>query len=1427
MIRKHSWILAASVIAAGCSGNVGTGNNDDATTMAQIADKVAAFQMDAAKKHRPTVIPLIECIDNLGNGKFRAHFGYNNPSTKVIHADAGGDANFFFPGSPDRDQPDEFEPGIHHDVFTVDFKRPIVWLLQQDFAVATSASPLCGPQQMCPPSCDDNNPCTIDSCDATTNFQCVHTPSPDGTTCGNATVCDGAETCKGGMCQPGTPVSCDDNNPCTADSCDPVKGCVHTPVTDGTSCPAVGACNTAGMCKAGSCQPGPGKDCNDNNPCTADMCDPNSGNCTHVPVSDGTSCSDGNACNGLETCQKGACAPGTPPNCTSTNPCEVGSCDPTNGCILTPVADGTTCTSTVGCGSTAACKGGACTVTNGPNCDDGNPCTADSCGANGVCVHTPVTDGTTCSDGNLCNGAETCQAGQCHAGTPVTCTASDQCHVAGTCDPKTGTCSNPPAPNGQTCNDGNACTNPDSCNSGVCVGGPAKVCTASDQCHSAGTCDPASGTCSNPPVTDGTTCSDGNACNGAEQCKGGVCTSVTPLVCTDSNPCHATSCDPATGCKVSNVPDGTVCAAANGCHSQSTCVAGTCTAGPDGSCDDGNPCTADACGPNGQCVHTPVANGTSCSDGNACNGLETCQAGSCTPGTPVVCKAADQCHVAGTCDPATGACSNPNATDGTACNDGNNCDSNDVCKGGVCSGTPVVCTASDQCHAAGSCDPSTGKCSNPPVADGTSCNDGNSCDTNDVCKAGVCSGTPVTCTASDQCHAAGTCDPSTGKCSNPAVADGTSCNDGNLCDKNDVCKAGVCTGTPTTCTASDQCHAAGTCDPAKGACSNPPVADGTACNDGNKCNQNEACKAGVCAGTPVVCTASDQCHVAGTCDPTTGTCSNPNATDGTACSDGNKCNQNEACKAGVCAGTPVVCTASDQCHVAGTCDPTSGKCSNPNAADGTACNDGNLCDQNDVCKGGVCAGTPLVCKTDSGCTPGVCNPATGVCSPETNCPPPCAKAVWAKGYDTPLLGSTALDPSGALYVTGGIAGSIDFGKGPITTNGSSDVYLVKIDPATGLATWSFNYGDPQDQAGVAIAADKMNHVVVTGTYIGALAFGGTAAALNAASDSIFLAGFDSVAGGGLWAKDINLGGGALLGVAVDPTDNNAVVVGFTGAGAAANFGGGALTNGGGKDVVVAKFNSATGALVWAKEFGGTGDQLANAIAVDATGRVFITGQYSGVLDFGFGTPLPTASAASKRIFVARLDGATGAGQASAAFGTSGQQQSVAIAVDGNDNVIVGGSITGGTVNFGTGPLVSAGAQDAFVAELTPNLTGIWAKRFGDAATQNTKSVAVDGSNNVIVAGLFQGVIDASPAATLTSAGGFDAFVMTLDGATGAPKCAASAGDAADQTAAHVSVDAASGSQYVLGTFISSITWDTLPAISGSPTSSQTFVVKRK
>ena len=109
---------------------------------------------------------------------------------------------------------------------------------------------------------------------------------------------------------------------------------------------------------------------------------------------------------------------------------------------------------------------------------------------------------------------------------------------------------------------------------------------------------------------------------------------------------------------------------------------------------DNNPCTTDTCDPVAGVTHTLLANGTACSDGNACTLGDTCEAGTCT-GTPIACPGG-ACHPAGTCDVATGLCSIPTPfADGTSCDDGNRCSIDDTCQAGTCipGDTTNGCTA--------------------------------------------------------------------------------------------------------------------------------------------------------------------------------------------------------------------------------------------------------------------------------------------------------------------------------------------------------------------------------------------------------------------------------------------------------------------------------------------------------------------------------------------------------------------------------------------------------------------------------------------------------------------------------------------------------------------------------------------------------------
>jgi hypothetical protein len=61
-------------------------------------------------------------------------------------------------------------------------------------------------------------------------------------------VCNGLEICQGGTCTPGTPLDCEDGDPCTIESCDPVLGCQHLPAPNGTPCGPPGTACEQGVC---------------------------------------------------------------------------------------------------------------------------------------------------------------------------------------------------------------------------------------------------------------------------------------------------------------------------------------------------------------------------------------------------------------------------------------------------------------------------------------------------------------------------------------------------------------------------------------------------------------------------------------------------------------------------------------------------------------------------------------------------------------------------------------------------------------------------------------------------------------------------------------------------------------------------------------------------------------------------------------------------------------------------------------------------------------------------------------------------------------------------------------------------------------------------------------------------------------------------
>jgi len=255
--------------------------------------------------------------------------------------------------------------------------------------------------------------------------------------------------------------------------------------------------------------------------------------------------------------------------------------------------------------------------------------------------------------------------------------------------------------------------------------------------------------------------------------------------------------------------------------------------------------------------------------------------------------------------------------------------------------TAGTATATQTAQATATSTPTQPQVCAPGTPNGTQCDDGNACTHNDQCQNGQCGGTVVDCFTPDQCRNAGggTCDPNTGLCSNNKP-NGSTCDDGNACTQNDSCQSGVCTGTPIDCSAPSQCRNSGpgTCNPATGFCSNDKP-DGSTCDDGNLCTQGDSCQGGNCSGSQVVC--ADQCHEPGaSCDPSTGQCTNPKP-DGSTCDDGLFCTNPDSCRSGVCTGPPRNCDDGHFCDGTESCNEATRSCQ----SSGSPCPPGVTCDE--------------------------------------------------------------------------------------------------------------------------------------------------------------------------------------------------------------------------------------------------------------------------------------------------------------------------------------------------------------------------------------------------------------------------------------------------------------------------------------------------
>ena len=872
-------------------------------------------------------------------------------------------------------------------------------------------------------SCDDGIECTLDVCVPLEGQGCAHHPlghmcegngacaaasckvgegcivTPKEGSCDDGDLCTRDDQCVEGECQ-GTALEplddCDDNNECTLDTCDSQTGCQHEPWE--------GACDLslewlAGHCADGLCVPDSvtavvcqnNDNCllleNDNpcdgtficgesghcefsaasipdcsgattTNCQANVCQPDTGQCAPVPANEGLPCSDEDACTTGDVCQAGDCLPGAVSlSCWDDNQCTEDSCSPDVGCVFT-VKDGS-CDDGNPCSTADLCAGGAC-MGQQYLCDDGLDCTIDVCDGAGGCSFSQIESGRcliggTCYDADDLSASDAClacvpqqsQVGWSYSAPGLACIAphaqggclDGECLVAkcqdgfDNCDDdddngcetdvkddflNCGKCG-VPCLDGQACHD-NQCVETcpegeESC-AGSCpdltldaenCGECQHVCTTQDASMT-GVC--LDGDCGQEACPDGVWDLDGLPGNGCEY----PCTDTGPEQCDGvDNDCDGevdeTSCDDGIACTVD------VCNVQTGCHN----------APLDMLCEDLNVCTTQHCDVDKGCVYSDAAG--NCDDNDPCTLDDQCQSGVCSGAAVAKCCLADaDCDDSNpctmdSCDGDTLQCLNEaSMMDGIACDlDGDGC-TLDACQSGVCTQSGAVdCTGkAGECQT-GAClsgGPLKFQCLVEQVPEGTGCDDGLFCTSGDACDAaGECVAQGATDCGQEagQCGI-GICDELADQCVVVSLPDETPCDaDGDGCTVADACQNGQCAAgpQPDCSSAGDECNP-GVCE-SLGAnlyqCGTAPGPAGVDCDDGLFCTVDDKCDAiGGCAGSPMECPGLGEECIAAKCNEGAGACVADAVEDGTLCDDGSSCTLVDVCTNGVCTGTADGCS---------------------------------------------------------------------------------------------------------------------------------------------------------------------------------------------------------------------------------------------------------------------------------------------------------------------------------------------------------------------------------------------------------------------------------------------------------------------------------------------------------------------------------------
>ncbi len=367
-------------------------------------------------------------------------------------------------------------------------------------------------------------------------------------------------------------------------------------------------------------------------------------------------------------------------------------------------------------------------------------------------------------------------------------------------------------------------------------------------------------------------------------------------------------------------------------------------------------------------------------------------------------------------------------------------------------------------------------------------------------------------------------------------------------------------------------------------------------------------------------------------------------------------------------------------------------------------------------------------------------------------------SIWVKrlgGPNTDVPWAVATDSVGNVLVAGEFQETANFGGGMITSAGIADVFVVKLNGATGEHMWSERFGGDGFDRPAGIATDSARDVVITGSFNTTIDFGGDTFTTSNGFPDFFIAKLSGADGGHLWSRAAGSTGPDIgKSVAVDHSGNVVVVGEFE---RTVNLGGSPLTSAGTDNLFVAKYGGSTGQHLFSQRFGST-SAIAYNVAIDSADSIVLAGSFDGPIDFGGAAPLTNVSGSD--LFVAKLSLA-GSHLWSRSFAATQAQFPGGVAVDSSNNVVMVGDFAG-TISFGGQILSSAGDlsnQDIFIARLAASSGDhLSSMRLGGTGNEIVGGVTVGKLGEIYTTGQFSGFAEFG-GVPLTSTGASDGFVL--------------------------------------------------------------------